>query len=68
MVMIGTNIIYISLMIVSLIIKLTMTATTSNNSIGELVIKTIMHGFIALALIQSVAIVLTSTNIQISWQ
>lgn len=68
MVMIGTNIIYISLMIVSLIIKITMMATTSNNSIGELVIKTIMHGFIALALIQSVAIVLTSTNIQISWQ
>lgn len=66
--MVGTNIIYISLMIVSLFIKILITGTTYNSGLGGIIIKTTMVGFMTLVLIQSVVIILASTNIQISWQ
>lgn len=66
--MAGTNIIYISLMIVNLFIKILITGTTYNSGFGGIVVKTTMVGFMSLVLIQSIAIILASTNIQISWQ
>lgn len=55
-------------MIISLVIKVLMMGTTYNSGINGIIVKTTIYGFMTLVLIQSVAILLASHNIQISWQ
>lgn len=63
----GTNILYISFMIVFTLIKVIMTDTSYEETDGYIV-KSIVIGFIILTVIETVAIFLIGNNIQITWE
>lgn len=63
----GTNILYISFMIVFTFIKVIMTGTSYEETDGYIV-KSILIGFIILTVIETVAIFLIGNNIQITWE
>lgn len=63
----GTNILYISFMIVFTLIKVIMTGTSYEETDGYIV-KSIIIGFIILTVIETVAIFLIGNNIQITWE
>lgn len=63
----GTNILYISFMIVFTLIKVIMTGTSYEETDGYIV-KSIIIGFIILIVIETVAIFLIGNNIQITWE
>ena len=63
----GTNVLYISFMIMFCFIKILMTDTSYEKSDGY-IINSILIGFILLTFIEIIVIFIVGNNIQITWQ
>lgn len=63
----GTNVLYISFIIMFCFIKILMTDTSYEKSDGY-IINSILIGFILLAFIETIVIFIVGNNIQITWQ
>lgn len=63
----GTNVLYISFMIMFCFIKILMTDTSYEKSDGY-IINSILIGFILLTFIETIVIFIVDNNIQITWQ
>lgn len=67
MLIIGTNVLYISFIIMFCFIKILMTDTSYEKSDGY-IINSILIGFILLTFIETIVIFIVGNNIQITWQ
>ena len=63
----GTNVLYISFMIMFCFFKILMTDTSYEKSDGY-IINSILIGFIFLTFIETIVIFIVGNNIQITWQ
>lgn len=63
----GTNVLYISFIIMFCFIKILMTDTSYEKSDGY-IINSILIGFIFLTFIETIVIFIVGNNIQITWQ
>jgi hypothetical protein len=63
----GTNVLYISFMIMFCFIKILMTDTSYEKS-DRYIINSILIGFILLTFIETIVIFIVGNNIQITWQ
>lgn len=63
----GTNVLYISFIIMFCFIKILMTDTSYEKSDGY-IINSILIGFILLTFIETIVIFIVGNNIQITWQ
>lgn len=63
----GTNVLYISFMIMFCFIKILMT-DTSYEKLDGYIINSILIGFILLTFIETIVIFIVGNNIQITWQ
>lgn len=63
----GTNVLYISFMIMFCFIKILMIDTSYEKSDGY-IINSILIGFILLTFIETIVIFIVGNNIQITWQ
>ena len=63
----GTNVLYISFMIMFCFFKILMTDTSYEKS-DRYIINSILIGFIFLTFIETIVIFIVGNNIQITWQ
>lgn len=63
----GTNVLYISFIIMFCFIKILMTDTSYEKSDGY-IINSVLIGFILLTFIETIVIFIVGNNIQITWQ